>query len=117
MTDQEQVEEINRRIAEIKAHMPETYKAIQDRVNGVVVQESGGPVETVPAYGKAVFALVRRGLRGEPNCFWAMECGRVVGTPFNLPDVMTYTAKSMVEFGCTYACIFQSVSTQTGEHK
>ena len=51
---------------DIRAHMPETYKAIQDKSKKI---------------GNAAFLLVRRGIRGEPNCFWAMENGGVVGAP------------------------------------
>ena len=87
-------------IAEIKRNMPETYKAIQDKAQAI---------------GKSAYGLVRKGLRGEPNCFYAFERGRVVGTPFALPDVTNYIAGKMVQFGVAYVCIWPMASTeQTG---
>lgn len=87
-------------IAEIKRNMPETYKAIQDKSQTI---------------GKSAYSLVRKGLRGEPNCFYAFERGRVVGTPFALPDVTNYIAGKMVQFGVAYVCIWPMASTdQTG---
>jgi hypothetical protein len=78
-------------LAIIKQHMPATYKDIQDkqaRLNGGVNQ------------------LVRRGVSGEPNCFWAMERGYVVGTPFSLPDIQQDVAWAMAGFSCAHACIY-----------
>jgi hypothetical protein len=76
---------------DIRAHMPETYKAIQDKSKKI---------------GNAAFLLVRRGIRGEPNCFWAMENGCVVGAPFTLQEVTRDIAQYMVTFACTYVCIW-----------
>jgi hypothetical protein len=84
---------VEEQIAEIKAYMPEVYKSILAKASEV---------------GTAAYALVRRGLRGEPNCFYGFERGRVVGTPFNQGDVMAETAKYMVQFGCTFAVIWSS---------
>jgi hypothetical protein len=52
----------------IKTQMPMVYGAIQDKAQQI---------------GKDAFALVRKGLRGEPNTFYAFERGYVVGTPFS----------------------------------
>ena len=82
---------IEQQIAEIKAHMPEVYKSIQAKAAEI---------------GKPAFGLVRRGLRGEANCFYAFEAGRVVGTPFTLTEVMRDVAQYMVTFGCSHVCIF-----------
>lgn len=82
---------IEQQIADIKAHMPEVYKSIQAKAADI---------------GKPAFALVRRGLRGEANCFYAFERGRVVGTPFNQTDVMAEVAKYMVQFGCTHIVVW-----------
>ena len=57
-------ENIELQNAEIKARMPETYKAILAKAAEI---------------GNSAFSLVRRGLRGEPNCFYAMENGHVKG--------------------------------------
>ena len=83
--------DVTEKIAEIKRFMPEVYKVIQDKAQAM------GP----PAY-----ALVRRGLRGEPSRFFAFEGGRVVGTPFDNPDINTDVAALMVRFGCASVCIF-----------
>lgn len=85
------METVDQQIANIKAHMPETYKSIQAKA-----------AET----GKAAFGIVRRGLRGEPNCFYAFERGHVVGTPFNQTDVMPTTAFYMVAFGCCHIVLW-----------
>ncbi|PQA78702.1 hypothetical protein [Rhodoferax sp. TS-BS-61-7] len=90
----------------IKTKMPETYKAIQDREKGVTDVIDGKRVTVIPVYGAEVYALVRRGLRGEPNCFWAMEAGYVMGTPFNMPTVSRDIAWYMVSFGCLHVCTF-----------
>ena len=82
----DEVEAIKRTI---KAHMPETYKAILQRSADTDL-------------GRDAFALVTRGLRGEPNCFYALERGHVVGTPFNLPNVTPELASVIVRFGCSF---------------
>jgi hypothetical protein len=85
------METVDQQIANIKARMPQVYQAIQARAAAV---------------GKTAFAFVRRGLRGEPNCFYAFERGHVVGTPFNRTDVMPNTAYCMVAFGCDHIVIW-----------
>lgn len=82
---------------QIKQFMPETYKAIQAKAQQI---------------GNKAYHLVRRGLAGEPNCFWAMEAGHVVGTPFTLTEVQRDTAWAMVSFGCAYACIFPTLESE-----
>ena len=72
----------------IKAHMPETYQSILARA-----------AET--DLGKQAWALVTRGLRGEPDCFWAMEGGYVVGTPFAQSAISEKVAACMVRYGCS----------------
>lgn len=92
-------DEVQQHIAEIKAHMPETYKAIQAK---------GAEI------GNRAYQLVRQGLRGERNRFWAMERGWVKGTPFNLPEIQPDVALGLVQFGSAYVCIFGDV--QGGSH-
>lgn len=55
-------------LALIKGRMPKTYADIQAQA---------------AARGNEAFALVRRSLKGEPNCFYAIEAGHVVGAPFD----------------------------------
>lgn len=86
---------VDQQIADIKAHMPETYKSIQAKAAVI---------------GKPAFALVRRGLRGEANCFYAFERGHVVGTPFTLVEVARDIAQYMVTFGIDHLCVWQDPS-------
>lgn len=85
--------DVSGKIEEIKAFMPETYKSILAKAGEI---------------DKRAYELVRRGLRGEPNCFYAFEAGRVVGTPFATGPLPDHVAKLMVEFGCAMVCIFDS---------
>lgn len=83
--------DVKAKIVEIQTHMPETYKSIKAKAEAV---------------GNVAYELVRRGLRGEANCFYAFEGGRVVGTPFKLPAIKADLAMYMVEFGCGFVCMF-----------
>jgi len=82
---------VEQKIQDIKDHMPETYKSIQAKA---------------AVMGKPAFALVRRGLRGEANCFYAFEAGYVVGTPFTLVEVARDIAQNMVTFGVVHCCVW-----------
>lgn len=92
------METVDQQIANIKAHMPQVYQAIQAKAAEI---------------GKPAFALVRRGLRGEANCFYAFERGHVVGTPFALNEVTRDIAQLMVTFGCSHVCIWADAQTTT----
>ena len=83
--------DVSGKVAEIKEHMPAVYNAIQAKAGEV---------------GNVAYEWVRKALRGEPGCFWAIEGGRVVGTPFYGHPVMDVVAKGLVEFGCAYVCIW-----------
>lgn len=78
-------QEVERQIHEIKAHMPETYKAIQAKAAEV---------------GQQAYALVRRAIAGHPDLFWACEGGHVVGTPFRATGIQDDVAATMVRFSC-----------------
>lgn len=77
----------------IKRHMPETYKYIQVKAQEI---------------GNLAYELVRRGLRGEANCFYAVEAGRVVGTPFSTGPITDELAGYMCEFGVAFMCMFNT---------
>jgi hypothetical protein len=77
--------DVTEKTNEIKQHMPETYKSIQLKAQ---------------AKGNVAFELVRRGLRGEANTFYAFEGGRVVGTPFTDAAINRDVSLYLVEFGC-----------------
>ncbi|WP_156362897.1 hypothetical protein [Xylophilus sp. Leaf220] len=74
-------------INDIRSNMPETYQAIKAKADQI---------------GSEAYALVRRGIKGEPNCFYAMEGGRVVGHPFNLPGLPGNIASLVLQFGCRH---------------
>lgn len=85
--------EVAAKIEEIKRYMPEVYQSIQ--------------AHALPAeLGPEAYALVRRGLRGEANCFYAFEAGRVVGTPFSVTTIMAEVAVQMVQFGVRHCVIW-----------
>lgn len=86
---------VDQQIAEIKAHMPQTYKSIQAKAALI---------------GREAFALVRRGLRGEANCFYAFESGHIMGTPFSLVEVSRDIAQLMVTFGATHVVLWAEAS-------
>ena len=86
-------------INEIKDYMPAVYEAIKARAALV---------------GNGAFELVRRGLRGEAGCFYAIEGGRVVGTPFHGHPVMSQVGRAIVEFGCAYVCVWPDGDAITG---
>lgn len=91
--------DVQRGLHTIKTAMPNVYEAIK--------AEAG-------AIGQGVYALVRRGLRGEPMCFWAMEAGHVVGTPFNGSAAQDLVASNMVQFGCAHVCMFGDLPAAEG---
>jgi hypothetical protein len=86
---------------QIKDHMPETYKAI---------------VEKAGLIGNDAYRFVRAGLAGKPNKFYAVERGRVAGTPFDLPGVSDEVARIMVQFGCTFLIMWAPEAQQVAAH-
>src|SRR5437764_5571219 len=82
----------------IKASMPQTFKSIQAKAAEI---------------GNAAYGLVRRGLRGEANCFWACERGNVVGTPFANSEIERDVAQMMVQFAPTFVVIWRKESNGT----
>jgi hypothetical protein len=93
--DEKQIQAaIEKKVAEIKQYMPQTYASIKERAAKV----------------EGTFALVRAALRGKPNCFYSMERGRVMGTPFT-GEVQRDIAHMMVTFGIEHAVIWESQTT------
>lgn len=89
--------DVQAQIEDIKRFMPETYASIQAKAKEI---------------GNDAYVLVRKGLRGDANCFYAFEKGRVVGTPFNLVEVSRDIAQYMVTFGCAYVCIWAPIEKE-----
>lgn len=83
----------------IKTRMPNVYRAIQDKAAVI---------------GNEAYGLVRRGLLGQPRCFYAFEAGNVVGTPFAGHPVTAQAALAMVRFGCTHVCIWGGAAAEGG---
>ena len=84
-------EEVEAVIRTIKASMPKTYRAIQDKAEVI---------------GRPAFNLVRQGIKGQPNCFWASENGHVVGTPFTHSQITRDVAQLMVTMGAGFVVIW-----------
>jgi hypothetical protein len=91
--------DVQARLNEIKAHMPMTYKAVQDKA---------------AAIGGEAYRYVREGVKGEPNKFYAIERGRVVGTPFDLPGVKEELARVMVQWGCEFLIMWAPEAQKGG---
>ena len=96
----QQVDPVASGLALIKGRMPLTYAEIQRRAAG--------------SLGRAVFTLVRRALRGEPDCFYAVEGGHVVGTPFAQSDVTDDVARLMVQFGAGFLILWPMAEVAHG---
>lgn len=79
--------DVKARTDEIRQNMPETYREI---------------VAMAGRVGGKAYEVVRQAIRGEPNRFYAIERGWVVGTPFDLPQVQPELAVFILRFGCTY---------------
>lgn len=94
MTEDEQ-------IGEIKRFMPETYAAIQAKAKAI---------------GNQAFVWVRRGLRGEPNCFFAVEDRREVGTAFDRGDIMSELQRCRRLYGHVNIVLFASEGVFDGAH-
>lgn len=80
----------------IKTKMPELYQLIRDRAR---------------IDGGLVYELVRRGLRGEKNCFYGWQNGYIVGTRFDTVDVDYHLALGMIEFGAATVCLINVMGT------
>lgn len=83
--------DIEGQIAQIKGHMPETYKSIKAKADLI---------------GNEAFRLVRQGIAGQPCKFYAFERGRVVGTPFKGHPIEADVAQAMVQFGVSFCVMW-----------
>ena len=83
--------DVEAEIRRIKQSMPETYRSIQAKADEI---------------GRAAYAMVRKGIAGEPDTFYAFEAGHVVGTPFAVDDISAQVAATMVRFSCASVVIW-----------
>lgn len=90
---------VDAQLATIKAHMPMTYKAIKDKAVEI---------------GNLAYSLVRLGVAGKPNTFYAIEAGRAVGTPFVNVVGADQLADYIRQFGCTFLILWAAEAQQTG---
>lgn len=88
---------VDARVADIKAHMPMTYRAIQDMA-GLI--------------GNKAYNLVRRGIAGQPNTFFAVEGSRSVGTPFLELEAADQLADYIRQFGCKNLVLWEKGTPQ-----
>lgn len=86
-SQQRSPQQVDAELDVIKRHMPETYKAIQVKAGEI---------------GREAFRFVRQGVAGQPSRFYAIEAGRVMGTPFDLPGVSDEIARLTVQFGISF---------------
>ena len=90
----------------------EQRRAVEDGI-AIIKAEMPNTLRKIEAAGPGARALVRRALRGEPNCFWACERGHVVGTPFAIDHPLTpQVALTMVTYGCEYVCMLALVGQE-----
>lgn len=93
---------VNAGLQTIKTSMPNVYQSIQARAESM---------------GNDVFQLVRRGLAGQPGCFYAFEAGHVVGTPFGREHpAMLELAQFTAIFGCAHVCIWPATDDEVRAH-
>lgn len=90
---------VDAQLAIIKTHMPMTYQAVKDKAGEI---------------GNKAFSLVRLGVAGKPNTFYAIEAGRAVGTPFVNVVGADQLADYIREFGCTFLILWAAEAQQGG---
>lgn len=82
--------EVELDLQDIKTKMPVTYRYITD---------------TAARIGKAAYAQVRRGCKGQENCFFAFENGLVKGCGVNDRATMMTVVEMMVTVGVKQGCV------------
>lgn len=87
-------------IQRLRQKMPMAYAAVHEKAREI---------------GDDAFALVRRAARGEPRCFYAVEAGQVVGTPWDL-DLPTGVAELAARFGLSLVIMWGEPGGAHGTH-
>lgn len=78
-------------LQQIRQQMPETYRAIQAQAGRI---------------GNEAYRVVRRAAAGQPNLFWAVERGFVVGTPFTKDHEVMQAALAGVALGSGFVIVW-----------
>lgn len=91
--------EVELDLQDIKSKMPLTYKYITD---------------TAARIGKAAYTQVRRGCRGQENCFFAFENGLVKGCGVNDRATMMQVVEMMVTVGVKQGCVLVEPAATKG---
>lgn len=99
MDASQQKAEEDRQIKMIRDRMPKVYTAIKDKAAEL---------------GNDAYALVRRGIRGEPGCFYATENGFKVGAYWSVA-VPTDVAELVALYGVTYVCMWPQTAKEGGD--
>ena len=94
MDANQQKAEEDKQIKMIRDRMPKVYGAIKAKAAEI---------------GNDAYALVRRGIRGEPGCFFASEADIVVGTSWDvgLPNDVAQLVK---RYGMTFVCMWPELA-------
>lgn len=60
-----------------------------------------------------VTEMVKRGMAGDPGCFYAIERGHVAGTPFPATHPINQDQQLAVMLGCVFAAFMQQPKGST----
>lgn len=90
MDASQQKAEEDRQLKQIRDRMPKVYEAIKAKAGEL---------------GNEAYALVRRGVRGEPRCFYACENGLKAGTYWETA-VPTDVAELAARYGVAFVCMW-----------
>lgn len=96
MDASQQKAEEDRQLKMIRERMPKVYDAIKLRAGEV---------------GNDAYALVRRGIRGEPGCFYASENGLKVGTYWAV-SLPTDVAELVARYGVALVCMWPGTAKE-----
>jgi hypothetical protein len=92
---------VDDKLALIKREMPKTYATIQAAAGRI---------------GSKAFEQVRRGIRGEARCFFALEGDHHVGEPWDTALFGVDQALLQYEFGRLRADVRLAIGVQNGQN-
>jgi hypothetical protein len=92
---------VDGQVQQIRRHMPMTYEAIKRKADEI---------------GNVAYSLVRLGIAGKPNTFYAIEADRAVGTAFVNVQGADALAEYIRQFGCQFLILWAADAQQGGDH-